>query len=462
MTHPILADRCSPSLATYEAIASKICELLIKLQTAHPEWIQERFRHLSLVDHKPQLVRQFSTHLQKPVDQATLIAHIDHLVAQLLVPAAATPHLYQQLNQYLAAKLPPENSSPLQQAVGAVVNEDKGDRTPEKLDPSLQAISILLVDAENIDLDQTAEAWLNKQCQYPLSLKFAFGNWKKLGNRDQVLHQRGYHLIHVPSGKNLADIKMTVLGASMSVHLPAVKAAIVCSNDSDLTNLRDILNCQCLDVSLLQRHEYTLTLTDCRTQQKTAFNLPRPAQMPSVKQGIQFCQTCVKLTAETGISLSQLASSFRKTFQFPLRDFVKHHGLAKSPKAWFQTVVTFEVFVKKADSQTYIRMRSPNNTTQATNDKSSSQQTKAFTPAGLKIVSVGIVKRLLKETDSQKIGVGEIAKTFRQQHGCAMKATLKELDLPSNLPKFLQTCDGLVLQQSHNHWLVTLTEPPKQ
>ncbi|MEM6518110.1 MAG: NYN domain-containing protein [Cyanobacteria bacterium P01_D01_bin.71] len=457
MTPTILTDRCSPQLAKYEAIAVKICNLLIKIQAVHPEWIQERFRHLLLSDHRAKLVQQFSTHLQKPVDQATLIAHINRLIAQLLIPAATTPQLYQQLNQFLAAELTSaEFSAPLPKTTAAGSKES--DRTPKKVSSGLQAISILLLDAENIDLDQAAEAWLAKQCQYPLSLKFAFGNWKKLGNRDLILHQQGYHLIHVPSGKNLADIKMTVLGASLSVHLPAIKAAMICSNDSDLVNLRDILNCQCLDVSLLQRHEYTLTLTDCRTQRKTTFSLPQPAQMPSVEKGIQFCQTCVRPTAETGMLLSQLASSFAKTFQFPLRVFVKHHGLAKSPKALFQTLATFEVFVKKSDSQTYIRTGSSSGDVKVTNAQTGRRQAKAFTPARLRIVAVGITKRLLKETDSQTVVVGAIAAAFRQQQGCAMKATLKELDLPLNLPKFLQICDGLTLRRSHNQWLVALAE----
>jgi hypothetical protein len=82
-------------------------------------------------------------------------------------------------------------------------------------DNSAEQATILLLDAENMDLPEEAEGWLNDHCRYPITLRFAFANWKKLGDLDKWLHQRGYHLFHVPDGKNNADSKMIVVGASI-------------------------------------------------------------------------------------------------------------------------------------------------------------------------------------------------------------------------------------------------------
>jgi len=323
---------------------------------------------------------------------------------------------------------------------------------------SENAIAILLLDAENIDLNQEAEAWLETHCNYPLSLKFAFGNWKRLGKRDEELHQRGYQLLHVPKGKNHADNKMTIIGSSVLVHLPTIKAAIVCSNDNDLENLRHTLRFQGLDVSLLQRHQQNLKLTNCKTKQSTTFQLPTPAKMPSVEQGIKYCQTYISNAEETKVLLSQLSSAFSKDLGFPISAFVKHYKLAKTPRAFFQQSTQFKVSAEKNNSQWYVRNFAQSNSASDPKTGSNNSQQKEFTASALKLVCTGIAKALIKQQAGDEVPINALAITFRQQHGQPITKVLKQLKLGQSVPKFLQTCKGLNVYQKDNHWLVSLAE----
>jgi NYN domain len=79
-------------------------------------------------------------------------------------------------------------------------------------------------------------------CKSTLQIKIAFANWRAIGKqRDGELNDRGYQMIHVPAGKNSADLKMTALGSSLFVAYPNVKEVFVCSSDSDLAHLCNTL-----------------------------------------------------------------------------------------------------------------------------------------------------------------------------------------------------------------------------
>jgi hypothetical protein len=244
----------------------------------------------------------------------------------MLEPVFFQTPTYQRLMAAILAKALPQaeatqGNQSVAPAVTAIENRRK---SPPPL--TLANVAILLLDAENLDLPATAEQWLAETCHHPIRLKFAFGDWKRLGSRDQDLHGRGYHLIHVPSGKNHADSKMTVIGSSILVHLPSIKEAIVCSNDNDLQDLRNTLHFQGLRVSWLQRHEQSLTLTHCHTQQTELFQLP-PRKVPSQAEGIAFLKAYLATYAEQPVTLSHISAEFLKKLGVPMSTFVKYHGL---------------------------------------------------------------------------------------------------------------------------------------
>ena len=69
-----------------------------------------------------------------------------------------------------------------------------------------------------------------------------------MGKKDAEFHQRGYQLIHVPPGKDSADLKMATVGASIFVHYPTAKEIFVCSSDRALTHLSNTLQAHGLTV----------------------------------------------------------------------------------------------------------------------------------------------------------------------------------------------------------------------
>jgi len=438
-----------------EAIATQLADALIQLQATHPDWMQARFREQSLAAKRQKLVQKLLTLLQSSPDANTAIDQVIELLTQLLEPVVSETQFYPQVRHLIATEL---STSIVPMHEQSALWQPELHRDLPQPESNAQAIAILLLDAENIDLSPDAEAWLEKDCIYPLSLKFAFGNWKKLGNRDVDLHQRGYQLLHVPQGKNHADDKMTMIGSSILVHLPTIKAAIVCSNDNGLENLRHTLRFQGLDVSLLQRHQHTLKLTNCKTKQSTTFQLSTPVKMPSVEQGVQYCQNYLSGSDAAKVPLTELSAAFSKALGFPISAFVKHHKLAKTPKAFFQKSPKFKVTADKGNSQCYVSNCTQLGRTSTEKPDTDNPQQREFTVSGLRRLLVGIAKALIQQQEGGEVPIGALAITFRQQYEQPIKAVLKKLELGQSLPKFLQTCNGLRLRQEQNAWMVSLVQ----
>ncbi len=70
----------------------------------------------------------------------------------------------------------------------------------------------LLVDIENIKISAVLEAAIIKLFSPATMIKVAVGNWQLLKGIDQELVDRGYHLFHVPTGKDNADNELINLG----------------------------------------------------------------------------------------------------------------------------------------------------------------------------------------------------------------------------------------------------------
>jgi hypothetical protein len=70
----------------------------------------------------------------------------------------------------------------------------------------------LLVDIENIKISAELETAIFNLFPPAPIIKIAVGNWQLLKGVDQELVDRGYHLFHVPTGKNNADHELINLG----------------------------------------------------------------------------------------------------------------------------------------------------------------------------------------------------------------------------------------------------------
>jgi hypothetical protein len=440
-----------------EAIATMVFNALVKIQAQRPEWIQERYRSIALGNQREKIVQFLQANIDQQTSGQSITAEaqtqgIRQCLAKMLEPAFFQTPTYQRLMAAVLAKV----SSPLSQAEAtqgnppvapAITAIENRRESPPPL--TLANVAILLLDAENLDLPATAEQWLAETCHHPIRLKFAFGDWKRLGSRDQDLHGRGYHLIHVPSGKNHADSKMTVIGSSILVHLPSIKEAIVCSNDNDLQDLRNTLHFQGLRVSWLQRHEQSLTLTHCHTQQTELFQLPPPPQFPRQEEGVDFVKDYLKAQPDQQTYFTSLTLEFSNTFNIPMTAFVKTYQLGKTPKDFLQKSPDFKVFHQPGDPRLYVAL-----VIQA--DNQLTEPLTEFNLKKLKAVTVGITKRLLQEQKVELISVSSLASTFHRQHGQAMTAVLKQLSQSQKIPSFLQTCQGIKAEKRDSQWVVSL------
>lgn len=145
---------------------------------------------------------------------------------------------------------------------------------------------MLLLDAENLKLDQKSEQFLVNLCQYTLQKKMAFANWKtpSLAKLDSELYNRGYQLIHVPSGSNSSDAKMIAEGACLFYQYPTVKEVFVCSTDGLFNHLCHQLQHQGLTVYWVRRENTNIVVENCGTNFCQYYSLVQDMEIPSLEE----------------------------------------------------------------------------------------------------------------------------------------------------------------------------------
>jgi hypothetical protein len=120
----------------------------------------------------------------------------------------------------------------------------------------------------------------------------------------------------------------------------------------------------------------------------------------------------------------------------------------------------FFIYEQANDPRLYISITSDasteHNNLAPHNETLSHGKAKEFSANGLKVVSGGIVKKLLKDEDKDYVLVSAVASTFRKQHGQPLKTVLKKLNLSQKIPKFLQSCPGITTQKVNDQWVVKL------
>lgn len=192
-----------------------------------------------------------------------------------------------------------------------------------------QGISILLLDVENLQLDTATEKFLAEICHYPIQIKIAFANWRHMGKQDLEFHQRGYELIHVPSGKDSADVKLATVGSSIFVHYPTAKEVLVCSSDAVLSHLCTTLQTHGLRVYLVRKKGEILTALDLKTGDthtrmlKISSDISSPAQLIAQVQKIINVEQ--KLTGKNWIQLSRISQLFRSKYNLTISQVISMH-----------------------------------------------------------------------------------------------------------------------------------------
>ncbi|MDD1429441.1 NYN domain-containing protein, partial [Dolichospermum sp. ST_sed9] len=192
-----------------QKISVEICQSIIAIQQQQPELLIAKYRTINwqISTNKSALSTKFRAIFSPTQSWDELLQKLQSSLKAVLVPAAFDSQIVSDLIASIH-RLNPENPD---------LN------TTHLLQRQSPGIAILLLDAENLQLNISTEKFLSTICNCPLQIKIAFANWSNRGKLDIELHERGYDLIHVPAGRDNADGKMIALGSSIHERYPNIK-----------------------------------------------------------------------------------------------------------------------------------------------------------------------------------------------------------------------------------------------
>ncbi|MBD2114625.1 MULTISPECIES: NYN domain-containing protein [Cyanophyceae] len=402
---------------------------------------------------------------------------VERILAKLLIPdfQGSKPYsqILQRVQQLAIAALP---SEPIQ---------------PESA--HIPYVGLLLVDAENMNPPEALEAFLQTVGRYPIRHRLAFGNWRRLGRRDRDLYRRGYQMVHVPSGKNSADIKMAVDTSLITFQTPSIREVFICSTDTDLLHLGYALLNLGVSVHCVRHRDdgwfEVLNLAQ-QTTQKVYFDASEGADS-ALELAHQV--TKVPTLAETARSLKQLLTQAHEddpdqpiTMDRLGKLFRDRHHLsaneALQANSGYKTLGQFLKF-----HTAFVLSPLPNSKQIAVTLKTVANDTPPPEPAvaiaipqpegflgsegameavampppitdahSLEQALITLLWRLSSGQADSQIQLSVLAAYFAHIYQESMSAALKRIGEPKGLPKFLAKCRSLKVQQQGQDWRIAL------
>ncbi|MEP6519907.1 NYN domain-containing protein [Microcoleus vaginatus] len=467
-----MPDR-TPLLATQEslafsAISRYIAQTLITIQEQHPEWIAEKYRN---------------TPWAKPDFQSVLIGKL----TKSFTVASDTDSLLLTAKKYLQILLVPEFinspqfsklSAKIQQLAQSQTAPAKSQNSVSSKPPTLTnqtnslsiGIAILLLDVENLQLNIETEKFLEGICHYPIQIKVAFANWRSMGKKDAEFHQRGYQLIHVPPGKDSADLKMATVGASIFVHYPTAKEIFVCSSDRALTHLSNTLQAHGLTVFQVRKQIDKIIVLNSKTGQVETHSLVTTPEITPLEQLVIQLKELIKKeqkrTSTQWIKLSTVSALFRENYGLVLNQVVSHHLLGTKTRDIFLKYPTDFVLHKPSEtSQTYVtlfevKLPPPppilNQENLNNHQAAPASLTDINSLEDLERALVKIVGDLTGNSPENSVFLSNVGSEFHRQYGKQITQIIKDFNLGRKFTKFLQSCASLQLKKAEKGWQVSL------
>ncbi|MEW6491229.1 MAG: NYN domain-containing protein, partial [Cyanobacteriota bacterium] len=344
------------SLCVYQAI--------LEIQQQQPELLKEKYRTVSWQDarNRSTFLVKLKEGISNTQNQEALIRKVQSFLQMLLLPNYFELPCFdnlvnkiRSLTQQLAESnhaVSQDTALPLKSSLSPISAEftqsDKG-------------IAILLLDAENLQLDANTEKVLARMCTYPIQIKIAFANWRNMGKQDVEFHNRGYELIHVPAGKDSADVKMATVGSSIFVHYPTAKEVLVCSSDGVLTHLCTTLQTHGLTVYQVRRKGDIITVFNTQTQQTQTHSLKPISEIPPWEDFIKHLRALIqseqKRTNIQWIKLARISALFQEKYNLSITQVMSHHFPGKRARDIFiDTPAIFSVHQLSEQSEIYINL----------------------------------------------------------------------------------------------------------
>jgi hypothetical protein len=330
-------------------------------------------------------------------------------------------------------------------------------------------IAVLLLDAENLQLNTDTEQFLTTVCNYPIQVKIAFANWCCMGRLDVELHGRGYDLIHVPAGKDNADGKMIAFGSSLHEYYLNAKEVLVCSSDKVMTNLCNHLQQRGLMVYRVSKQGEAIKVVNSSIGKIVAEFPDYLSKIPTIEQFHQQIKELIKAEQKRKksywIQLSALSKSFKTKHNFTISQVVSKHLPGKKARDIFTNYpAEFVVHQVNETSELYVTLFEINPSPTIDNQDdvlpSIANQCQSLSSinskADLEQVLKKIVSELTKKSSKSHINIAILASQFNQQYARPITEQMKCLQLSGNFIKFLQSCSSLNLKQTENKWEVAI------
>ncbi len=465
-----MRDQPSPinenGTSVVHAISHYLYQTLTSFQHQHPDWINPRYRHIpwQQPQYQSSLVRQLNQGLSQAKSRESLLVtlkgYLNRLFSLEFVQFPEYKSLIAKLEQLTYpdialpfASYPPPDATPSHYLFNGRSRGEMG-------------ISILLLDVENLPLDSETEKFLETVCLYPIQIKVAFANWRSMGKKDLEYHQRGYQLIHVPAGKDSADLKMSTVGSSIFVHYPTAREVLVCSSDQGLTHLCNTLQTHGLTVYQVSKSKDVITVVNTRTGQIETYSLNPIPPVPTLDQFIIQLQEVIKAeqkrTHSQWIKLNRVATLYKETYHLTIHQVVASHFSDYQARDIFLKNPHIFVVHKPSDkSQSYVTLfeiQQP--LVSEGNLKLANSNSSTLSPIesseALEQALVKLMQELTANSDQDSISISILGSQFSKQYGVPITQLIKKLKPGGNFQKFLMVSRAFNLEKTEKDWKVQL------
>jgi len=466
-------DPSSVPLATDTAIIDQICDrvyhIVLDIQQQHPELLKEKYRTIPwrTPHNQSVLITKLKAKLTQAEDEEAKLINIRRFLESLLLPSYFTQPSFGELTQTLHLLISQHSPSPSPELVSSVNSETLP--SPASVTNDSPGIAILLLDAENLQIDIETERFLAKICTYAIQIKVAFANWRSLGKKDAEFHSRGYELIHVPPGKDSADMKMATMGSSIFIHYPNAREILVCSSDGGMTHLYNTLQTHGFTVYLVRKQGDTITVLNSDTNQTKRHSLNPPPEIPGLEEFINQIKAIIRLeqtrTGNLWVKLSQVSTLFCSHHQTTMSHLVSFHCPGKTVQDFFRDYPKeFVLHDLPEQSELYVTLFEINPSGFTPNSNALPESTALESSLNKTIRSkveleqelTRIVKRLMADSGQTSVPISNVGSEFCKQHKQGITQVLKGLNISAKFVTFLKCCHSLKLEKTGKEYKVTI------
>ncbi|TAF05810.1 MAG: NYN domain-containing protein [Nostocales cyanobacterium] len=444
-------------------ITSQVCQTIITIQQQQPELLLEKYRKVQWqkTSNQSALNAKFTELLSQTRSREELITKLQSSLKAILVSEALNLPIVSEL----IAEIRPKNS------VISELHSSLNSTFIPALVPVPVGIAVLLLDAENLQLNNNTEKFLATICKFPIQVKIAFANWSNRGKLDVELHERGYDLIHVPAGRDNADGKMIAFGASIHELYPNAKEVFVCSSDKVMTNLCNNLQQHGLTVYQVSQHGENINIFNNSTGATTSHSIKPLPELPSLDQFILQVKKLIKdeqkLTASYWIKLSQISKLYKLKYQLHISHIVAKYLPGKRARDMLMNYPADFVIHQVDDvGELYVTVfeqhqafQTQNIDTSGTDYRNKSESLSTINSSlDLEAAIRKILEDLIKESNTNSFDISILASKFKHNYGKPISEQLKDLKISGTFVKFLQSCAYFQVELKDNKWEVSKLE----